>query len=177
MANAINKIKKLELSEEEKRKKELMEMQEALVDNKSAILESLKLMRHMEDKGILPLLNGLVGQGDKVLNVFVKATDKEENTNALRNLLLMVGMLGTINVKELEPILLKMNRGIERVAEQKDTDKKTGLFELLKSLRDPEVNRAITLMLTFLKGVGEETGHKEKNTGQESDERAEIKNR
>ncbi|MTH54801.1 DUF1641 domain-containing protein [Bacillus mangrovi] len=171
MAKATTTIKRFELSDEEKRQRDLREVEDALVQNKEAILESLKLMQHMQNKGVLPLLNGLFGQGDKVLQVLVKAIDTPENANAMKNLLLMMGMLGTINVRELEPLMLKVNNGVERVAKEKDTDRKTGYFDIVRSLKDPEINRAVTLLFTFLKGMGEETEHKEKNKPQEAHER------
>ncbi|MGD6842829.1 DUF1641 domain-containing protein [Bacillus infantis] len=164
MAKAITHIQRKTLTEEEKRKKDLMEVEDALIDNKEAILESLKVMRNMHDRGVLSLLSGLFGQGDKVLDILVRAADKPETSNTLKNLLLMGGTLGMINVKQLEPFLLKIDSGIARVAEAGDTQEKTGFFDLAKSLKDPEINRAVTLLLTFLKGMGQETKELERNT-------------
>jgi uncharacterized protein YjgD (DUF1641 family) len=164
MAKAITHIQRKTLTEEEKRKKDLMEVEDALIDNKEAILESLKVMRNMHDRGVLSLLSGLFGQGDKVLDILVRAADKPETSNTLKNLLLMGGILGMINVKQLEPFLLKIDSGIARVAEAGDTQEKTGFFDLAKSLKDPEINRAVTLLLTFLKGMGQETKELERNT-------------
>ncbi|AGX06117.1 MULTISPECIES: DUF1641 domain-containing protein [Bacillus] len=164
MAKAITHIQRKTLSEEEKRKKDLMEVEDALIDNKEAILESLKVMRNMHDRGVLSLLSGLFGQGDKVLDILVRAADKPETSNTLKNLLLMGGTLGMINVKQLEPFLLKIDSGIARVAEAGDTQEKTSFFDLARSLKDPEVNRAVTLLLTFLKGMGQETKELERNT-------------
>ncbi|MCA1040343.1 DUF1641 domain-containing protein [Bacillus infantis] len=164
MAKAITHIQRKTLTEEEKRKKDLMEVEDALIDNKEAILESLKVMRNMHDRGVLTLLSGLFGQGDKVLDILVRAADKPETSNTLKNLLLMGGTLGMINVKQLEPFLLKIDSGIARVAEAGDTQEKTGFFDLAKSLKDPEINRAVTLLLTFLKGMGQETKELERNT-------------
>ncbi|MGD6901979.1 DUF1641 domain-containing protein [Bacillus infantis] len=164
MAKAITHIQRKTLSEEEKRKKDLMEVEDALIENKEAILESLKVMRNMHDRGVLSLLSGLFGQGDKVLDIFVRAADKPETSNTLKNLLLMGGTLGMINVKQLEPFLLKIDSGIARVAEAGDTQEKTSFFDLAKSLKDPEINRAVTLLLTFLKGMGQETKDLERNT-------------
>ncbi|MGD6854860.1 DUF1641 domain-containing protein [Bacillus infantis] len=164
MAKAITHIQRKTLSEEEKRKKDLMEVEDALIDNKEAILESLKVMRNMHDRGVLSLLSGLFGQGDKVLDILVRAADKPETSNTLKNLLLMGGTLGMINVKQLEPFLLKIDSGIARVAEAGDTQEKTSFFDLAKSLKDPEINRAVTLLLTFLKGMGQETKDLERNT-------------
>jgi uncharacterized protein YjgD (DUF1641 family) len=93
--------------------------------------------------------------------------DKPENTNTLKNLLLLSGSLGMINVKQLEPFLLKLNSGVARVAEYKDTEEKTGYFDILRSLKDPEINKSITILLQFLKGMGQDTQHYEK-TNQET---------
>jgi uncharacterized protein YjgD (DUF1641 family) len=164
MAKAISSIKRFELTPEDQRKKDLEEVENALIKNKESILELLTAVGHMHDRGVISLLNGLFGQGDKVLNVLVKALDKPEATNTIKNLLLMVGTLGTINVQQLEPLLLKLNSGIARVAEFKDTDEKTSYFDFVRSLKDPEVNRAITLLITFLKGMGEDTSEMERNT-------------
>ncbi|PLR95135.1 DUF1641 domain-containing protein [Bacillus sp. T33-2] len=164
MAKAIKKIERIVVSEEEKRKRDLDEIETALLGNKDAILESLKVIGHMHDRGVLALLNGLFGQGDKVLDLLVKKMDTPETANMLKNLLLLVGVLGTLNVRQLEPILLKINTGIARVAEYKDTDDETGYFDIVRSVKDPEINRAITLLLTFLKGMGEDTSELERNT-------------
>jgi len=106
MAKAITKIQHFELSEDQKRRMDLDEVESALLNNKDAILQSLDVIKHMHDRGVLALLSGLFSEGDRVLNVLVKAADKPESTNTLKNLLLMVGVLGTINVQQLEPLLL-----------------------------------------------------------------------
>jgi uncharacterized protein YjgD (DUF1641 family) len=164
MAKAIKKVQRLNLSEEQQRTKDLREVEDALISNKKAILETMDIMNHMQDKGVLALLNGLFGQGDKVLDIAVKAMDKPENTNTMKNLLLLLGTLGLINVKQLEPFLLKVNSGIARVAEYKDTDERTGYFDLVRSLKDPEINKAITILMQFLKGMGQDVEAYEKTT-------------
>jgi uncharacterized protein YjgD (DUF1641 family) len=165
MAKAITKIQHIELSEEQRRRMDLEEIEIALLDNKEAILQSLDIVRHMNDRGVLSLLSGLFSEGDKVLNVLVKAADKPEATNTLKNLLLMVGVLGTINVQQLEPLLLKLNSGIARVAEYKDNeDEKLGYFDIVRSLKDPEINNALSLLFEFLKGMGEDTSGLERTT-------------
>lgn len=162
MAKAIKNVHKIAVTEEKKRKDDLHEIEDALIKNKDAILQTMDIMSHMQDKGILSLLNGLFGQGDKVLEIAVKAMDKPENTNTLKNLLLLSGSLGMINVKQLEPFLLKFNSGIARMAEYKDTEEKTGYFDIVRSLKDPDINKSITILLQFLKGMGQDTQHYEK---------------
>lgn len=157
MAKAIKQIKRIEVTEEEKRANDLREIEDALLENKDALLETLQVVGGMKERGILSLLNGLFGEGDRVLKVLVDLLNQPENTAALKNLLLLVGTMGNINVKELEPLLLKVNAGIENVAEQGEDTKKTGYLDLLRTLKDPEVNRSLTILITFLKGMGKDT--------------------
>ena len=164
MAKAVQKIQRLEVSEEDQRQLDLREVEDALLRNKSAVLESFQVVQHMQDQGILSLLNGLLGQGDQVLKILMHKSDTPETANTLKNMLLMVGVLGTINVSQLEPMLLKLNSGIARVADFKEHNEEMGYFDIFRSLKDPEVNRAITLIFEFLKGMGEDTKELERNT-------------
>ena len=163
MAKPIRKIEPIPVTEEEKRNQSLEEVQDALVDNKEAVLSTIELMKNLNDSGVTKFLNGMLSEGDKVLDIIVNEAAKEENTNAIRNVLLLMGTLGTLNIKEFEPMLLKMNKGVQRVAEDPDPEEKTGYLELFKKLKDPEVNRSVTLLIRFLEGMGEETKSKQRN--------------
>ncbi|RDU36870.1 DUF1641 domain-containing protein [Neobacillus piezotolerans] len=164
MAKAIKQIKRIEITEEQKHERDLHEVEEALLKNKEAILETLEVLGHMKERGVLSLASALFGQGDKVLHTLVKAADKPEAANTLKNLLLLVGVLGTLNVSQLEPLLLKLNSGIARVAKYRDNEEEIGYFDIFRSLKDPEVNNAIGLLFEFMKGMGEDTSDLERNT-------------
>ncbi|WP_270180149.1 DUF1641 domain-containing protein [Alkalihalobacillus sp. CinArs1] len=156
MAKAIKSIKKIELTEDEKRAIDLKEIEDALIDNKEALLETLEVVGHMKDRGVISLLNGMFGEGDRVLKVLVDLLSTPENTMAIKNLMLLVGALGRINVKELEPLIDRLNNGIENVADNEDNDHKTGYLDLFKALKDPEINRSLSMLLLFLKGMGDD---------------------
>ncbi len=113
MAKAIKRIQKIEITEEDQRKRDMKEIEDALVENKEAILETLHMIGHMNERGVLPMLRGLFGQGDKVLDILVKKADTEETANTLKNLLLLFGTLGMLDVKQLEPLILKVNAGLQ----------------------------------------------------------------
>ncbi|KAF1680777.1 DUF1641 domain-containing protein [Bacillus mexicanus] len=164
MAKAIKRIQKIEITEEDQRKQDMKEIEDALVENKEAILETLQMLGHMNERGVLPLLRGLFGQGDKVLEILVKKADTEETANTLKNLLLLFGTLGMLDVKQLEPLILKVNAGVASAVEQKDSEEKTGYFDIIRSLKDPEINKSITLLFSFLKGMGQDTKEMERTT-------------
>ncbi|MFB5661474.1 DUF1641 domain-containing protein [Alteribacillus sp. HJP-4] len=162
MAKQIKSIERLEIPQEEKRAEDLREIEDALIDNKDVILKSLDTLRHADDRGVVSLVHGLFADGDKVLKVIAETLDNEDNTRSIKHLLLLLGIAGRMEVDKLEPILLKINSGLRRVGEETDTEEKTGYVDLLKALKDPEVNRSITLLLTFLKGMGTDTEHETK---------------
>lgn len=149
---------------EKQKQKELQEIQEALLNNKEAILEMMEILGYLKQRGLLDLVKGLLGQGDKVLDVLVNTANMNENKNTIKNILLLLGTIGMINVTQLEPFLLKLNAGVARVAEvEEQQEGKTGYIELARALKDPEINRAITLMLEFLRGMGQDMSDLEKN--------------
>lgn len=67
MAKAIKRIQKIEITEEDQRKRDMKEIEDALVENKEAILETLHMIGHMNERGVLPLLRGLLDKEIKFL--------------------------------------------------------------------------------------------------------------
>ncbi|TFE02107.1 DUF1641 domain-containing protein [Jeotgalibacillus salarius] len=172
MAKATKVIHRMEISEEEIRQRDLEEIKTRLLENKEAIHEIFDMIEHMQKRGVLDMGTSLFAEGDKVMDVIVKTLDSEETTNSLKNLLLMVGTLGTLNVQQLEPLILKVNAGIARVAELDEKQEQEGYFTLLRSLNDPEVKRAMAVGAAFLKGLGVKQDDYERTTQKSEDQKS-----
>ncbi|WHY95132.1 DUF1641 domain-containing protein [Peribacillus simplex] len=164
MAKATKVINRITLSDEERKRIELEDIERTLLENKEVIKETFEVMKGMQDRGILSMVNSLLKEGDKVLNILVKTADTPETANTLKNLLLILGTLGTLNVQQLEPLILKVNSGIARVAEADKSSEKPSYLTLLRYLNDQEVIQAMTFLMTFLKGMGEDTSNLERTT-------------
>jgi uncharacterized protein YjgD (DUF1641 family) len=164
VAKATKVINRISIGDEEKRRIELEDIERTLLENKEVIKETFEVMKGMQDRGILSMVNSLLKEGDKVLNILVKTADTPETANTLKNLLLILGTLGTLNVQQLEPLILKINSGIARVAEADKTPEKPSYLALLRSLNDQEVKQAMTFLMTFIKGMGEDTSDLERTT-------------
>lgn len=164
MAKATKVINRISISDEERRRIELEDIERTLLENKEVIKETFEVMKGMQDRGILSVVNSLLKEGDKVLNILVKTADTPETANMLKNLLLILGTLGTLNVQQLEPLILKINSGIARVAEADKTPEKPSYLALLRSLNDQEVKQAMTFLMTFIKGMGGDTSDLERTT-------------
>ena len=81
MAKATKIINRIELSEEEIREVDFEDIKRSLLDNKEVIKETFEVMKGMQDRGILSMVNSLLKEGDKVLNILVKTADTPETAN------------------------------------------------------------------------------------------------
>ncbi len=91
-------------------------------------MESLHILQHMNERGVLALLRGLFGQGDKVMDILVKKANTPETANMLKNLLLLSGVLGMLDVKQLEPFIVKINAGSQRPSRKKTAAGRPGIL-------------------------------------------------
>ncbi|RKD68793.1 uncharacterized protein YjgD (DUF1641 family) [Sinobaca qinghaiensis] len=155
MAEPITSIQRRTLSEEEQKKQDLKEIEEVLLANKEGILSSIEILNGLQSNGVLTIINGLLKEGEEVMDILVKTIDQPGVTKSIKNLLLMGGLAGSIDVDKIKPMLDRLNNGLERVSEEEENPHKTNIFSLLKLLRDPEVNRTVTLMVSFLQGMGQ----------------------
>lgn len=157
MANPITNIKLLVKDEETVQQEKLDDINAAIADNKDAVLGAITLTGHLHDKGILPILNGMLAQGDAVLDIAVKEINKPQNSHVIENGVGLGLLLGTLDVDKLKILLEKFNQGVqEATAEQGAEDSPSNVFQLMKLLKDPEINRSIGLLVNFLKGMGKD---------------------
>lgn len=156
MAKPISAIERLVVSDETKREQDLKEIEASLANHKEAVLEAIDLLGNLQDRGILSLLNGLFSQGDEVLRIMVQEVNQPNNSRVLGNLLGLTGILGSIDIDRLKILTEKANNGLKEATETDAVEEPGNVFELLKVLKDPEVNRSIGMLVQFLKGMGKE---------------------
>ncbi|MDQ7863957.1 hypothetical protein RCO48_31385 [Peribacillus frigoritolerans] len=78
MAKATKVINRISISDEERRRIELEDIERTLLENKEVIKETFEVMKGMQDRGILSMVNSLLKEGDKVLNILVKTADTQK---------------------------------------------------------------------------------------------------
>ncbi|ASS90686.1 MAG: DUF1641 domain-containing protein [Bacillaceae bacterium] len=154
MAKPITTIKKIEVSQEEKRKQNLLEIEQALADNKEAVLEGIACLRKLHDAGVLEIANALLARKDQVLENVVKEVSRKPNIDVLKNIVNLLMLLGTIDLEKLQVMTTRMNAGIQEAAASVNKEETTSFFQLLSALKDPDINRSITMLLHFLRGMG-----------------------
>ena len=156
MARPINRIKRLPESEDVRKQRDLEDIGQALSRHKTAVLEAIELVQGLHDRGILPLLNSLVAEGDKVLAIAVKELNRPQNARILENFVQLALLVGSLDLERLKPMLDSVNAGLQEAATGRASENRESLMSLFKTLRDPDVQRALSVLISFLKGMGRE---------------------
>jgi uncharacterized protein YjgD (DUF1641 family) len=168
MAKATKVIHRIQPSEEALRKQDLQEIEEALIENKDAIIETLELMQQIQGTELPGILKALVAEREEVLEEIVTFMDGSDITRSLSNAMQLFTVLGQFNFEEMEPLVEKLNAGLSEVA--RTSDKIGGYPALLQAISDPDVIEGLNTGLAFAKGLGStETEDSKKKTEQENE--------
>lgn len=177
MAKATTVIRKIEVSPEEQRKRELKELEDSIVNNRRAIIDSVNLIQRIHEKGILHIVESMLGQSDKILDRVLLSMEHPEVTGSIKNSFLLLEVLGKMDLKEWEPMIDKINTALTRMVEVQQSDKEKKEVTMLSMLRDSEVREGMSILLAFVKGLGSSEGkEKEEIVKQNPDTRKFNKN-
>jgi uncharacterized protein YjgD (DUF1641 family) len=115
-----------------------------------AILSALELLQLLHDRGVLELLRGVVGAGDRLVGTLTAAVDTPESLRAIRNFILLTKLFGSIP----PDILNSLVQTVEEGAQREKTQRAPGVFELLRRLRSENSRHAVAVALDLLESVG-----------------------
>lgn len=140
---------------------EPLPLSEALAPELGASLESirelLELIRLLDERGFLRFSTDLLRSEDEVVKVLAERFPPGELRRAVRNLEVVVRTF-----RDLDPATIgSLARGLPSAfdeARRAESDAPIGLLDVLSSLRDPEVNRGVRMLLGFLRGFGRSAG-------------------
>lgn len=153
MAEPITKIKRLEVSKEALEQQDLQEINHAVIENKEAILQGIDLLASLHEKGFLELGSAVVRHKEDALANVLRIFENPKYASIVSNLSKLVVLLGELKVDELKYLLDKLNSGLQEAAVTDDSVK-TSYFDLIKAVNNPDINRSLTMLLAFLKGMG-----------------------
>ncbi|AIF43943.1 DUF1641 domain-containing protein [Virgibacillus sp. SK37] len=157
MANPISDIKRLEIPAEDVEKNNLDELTKAVSENKEACIKGIGLLSAMNESGILDAASALIKHRKEATKNVVQELNKPQYSATLENLVELFLLLGEIDVNEVSNITDKINHGMKEAMEvPPSSQEKMNYIGMIKALKDPEINKSITMILSFLKGMGKE---------------------
>ncbi len=142
----------LELPPRNARKELLDRLETAPQEHAEALLDAFDLLEELHRAGALQKLRGTVSASDEILERAVGAAKSPEGTRALRNLLILGQILGSIDPDLLKCIAVAVGETLG--SERKPVTRPPGLIALLSEFRQPELRSSIALINRFLETLG-----------------------
>jgi uncharacterized protein YjgD (DUF1641 family) len=146
---------RFELPPRDPRRELSLRIQQAPQEHAEAVLAAYEVLQGLHDGGVLELMRGALGGGDKILEQVVAVASDPVSIRATRNLLLLFTALG-----EIEPALLSdLTRAIPKALVQANAEESRppGLFKLISTFRNKDFRRGLAafndLLVTFGKNL------------------------
>jgi uncharacterized protein YjgD (DUF1641 family) len=138
-------------------------LQQAPLDHAEAVLATYEVLQGLHDHGVLELMRGALGGGEKILEQVVAVASDPQSIRATRNLLLLVTTLG-----EIEPALLSdLTRAIPRALVQANAEesKPPGIFKLMSTFWNKDFRRGLAAFNDLLVVFGRNLTEKAARNG------------
>lgn len=134
-------------------RKELMQrVQSAPQDHAEALLAAWDLLEASHEKGVLDLVQGLVGGRDIIAGKLAEAANSADGINAIRNLIALGRIVAAIDPE----MLYRVSRALDRYA-PKMRQNPPSLLSLLRQFRAEDTRRGLAYGLELLAVVGAAT--------------------
>ncbi|ASS75255.1 hypothetical protein CIG75_09840 [Tumebacillus algifaecis] len=160
MAKATTQIEKRVPSQAEQEADALKEVLGAVVQHKDALLTFLDVLGELHDAGTLEMAQGALKSRHKIGVIGMNQLNKSGAQNMIKNGMSTLQFLGQLDPNKLQTLLASLAAGVEHAVptEPEPKNKKTGVFDLIKGVRDPEVSSSLSMLLNFLRGMGAKKG-------------------
>jgi len=142
----------LELPKRDPQERLRSRLEHAPADHAEAVLAGFEVLQTLHDHGVLELLRGVLGSGDKVLEIVVEAGKTPESIRGVRNLLILTKMLGSIRPELLEKFAQAVPDALEGVA-MGEQAKPPGIWHVLRIFCSPNGRRGFAVANNLLEAL------------------------
>jgi uncharacterized protein YjgD (DUF1641 family) len=135
-------------------------LEQAPIEHAEAVLAAFEVLQGLHDRGLLDLLRGALGAGDQLLETVVETARTPEGMRALRNLICLSRLLGSIEPERLQRLIQGIPDDLARATAE--GERKIGLWTLFRRIRGRDALRGLAAVLDLLEGFGRRL-HSSKN--------------
>jgi len=144
----------LQLPSRDPREELRSRLQSAPLEHADALLATYEVLQGLHDRGVLELLRGLLGSGDKVLEIAVDASRAPESVRAVRNLLVLFKTLGEIDPELFDGFALALPEAMQQAKTQ--GKEPPGLLAILNKFRSKDLRRGLVAVNSLLEAWGKD---------------------
>ncbi|PIC71898.1 hypothetical protein CSV77_01435 [Sporosarcina sp. P16b] len=154
MAAPITSIKRKERSELEIQQDKLDELQKKIAEQEESLQKIMEITGELHKMGALDALQAMLHSKEKITGIALDQVSREPVTNMLNNLMAGAGILTALDPATIQQLSKSVQNGLAEAEQANEEGQKTGVLQLMKSIHDPDINRALTFGMNFLKGMG-----------------------
>jgi uncharacterized protein YjgD (DUF1641 family) len=143
----------LELPKHDPREELLSRLEKAQAEHAEAILAGFEVLQGLHDQGVLELLRGVLGGGNKILEIAVEATKTPEAIRGIRNLMIMTKVVASLDPEVLTKLAEALPDALVGVAKVQEKEP-PGFWEVLRILSSGNLRRGLALMNNVLEACG-----------------------
>src|ERR1700678_26783 len=127
-------------------------LEQAPGEHPEALLAIYDLLQGLHDRGVLDALNGALSSSDFIMETVVETANAPENIRAVRNLILLSKLLGSIDPDLLGRVADSIPEGL---AQASDTSAKApSLLSLLQKFNSQDSRRGMAFAAGLLESLG-----------------------
>ncbi len=153
----------LHLAPRDPRRELSSRLERAPLDHAEALLAAYELLQGLHDRGVLEVMRGTLGGGDKIIEQVVAVASGPEAIRALRNLLLLAKAFG-----EIDPALLSdLTRAVPKALAQANAEEERppGLVKLMSTFWNKDFRRGLAAFNDLLVAFGRNLSRKRPQEG------------
>ena len=143
----------LELPKRDAQEELCSRLEQAPIEHAEAVLASFEVLQGLHNSGVLELLRGVLGGRDKILEIVVDATKTPEAVRAIRNLLILSKILGSIEPELLEKFAQVVPDALAGAAKAAQTEP-PGFWGVLKIFCSKNMRRGLAAVNNLLEAWG-----------------------
>ena len=162
MAAPIVTIKKHILSEEEQKKQKMNELQTLLTEHEDALQTIFNIVGELNEAGLLEAAEMMIKSKEDIGKIVLHQATREPVTNLINHLMVGAGALTVLDPQVTSKLVASAGKGLESATDYLDGGKKISVFDVMKTLNDPDINRALGFGIHFLKGMGKGLAEEDK---------------
>lgn len=136
-------------------KKNFEQLAEYALNNADGLTQTIKLLQELHESGILDALVALVQAKEKVAKIAIGQMVRPPVTNMINNAMAAAGALTELDPEFTKKLVAGLSNGMKKAEESVAKSEKAGMLDLLKALKDPDINRTVLFGINLLKGIGE----------------------
>ena len=127
-------------------------LENAPAEHAEALLAAYEVLQGLHDRGALDLMRGALGSGDDLLEIAVTAAQTPGSIRGIRNLLLLVNMLGAIDPEVLKAFTQGVPEAFRKMVLEPEPP---GLWSLIKDFFwNADFRHGLAALNTMLEAFG-----------------------